>query len=133
MCFLSELGSPAIQPDRLSPVSLIEHPEARATCVVFAGWSGARGYFLTIILRSVLRSMRKSPDPQDPSMKWFTSGLKSFGSSIEETSSSLQDTIPIVQETNNLSGIVCFWFSCIALLCSVEAQAVMALLVFVLQ
>ena len=119
---------PAIQPDRLSPVSLIEHPEAQATCVVFAGWSGALGYFSENYLAQCFEEYAINLlILQDPSMKWFASGLKSFGSSIEETSSSLRDAYshlfrkPTICLGSSVSGLAALHYSV-----PLKAQAVMS-------
>jgi len=119
---------PVIQPDRLSPVTLIEHPHAQATCVVFAGWSGALGYFSDNYLSQCFEEYSINLlILQDPSMKWFASGLKSFGSSIEDASSSLRDAYshlfikPIICLGSSVSGLAALHYSL-----PLRAQAVLS-------
>ena len=119
---------PVIQPDRLSPVTLIEHPHAQATCVVFAGWSGALGYFSHNYLSQCLEEYSINLlILQDPSMKWFASGLKSFGSSIEDASSSLRDAYshlfikPIICLGSSVSGLAALHYAL-----PLRAQAVLS-------
>ena len=119
---------PVIQPDRLSPVTLIEHPHAQATCVVFAGWSGALGYFSDNYLSQCFEEYAVNLlILQDPSMKWFASGLKSFGSSIEDASSCLRDTFshlfvkPTICLGSSISGLAALHYSL-----PLKAQAVLS-------